>query len=195
MSKAREIKHKNLWDELLVLPENVVGEIFNDELVVSPRPSPGHAGAASRLATSISGPFDLGNGGPGGWRIFFEPELHLKKPPQKSEKRNVIVPDIGGWKTDRMPELPKTAYFESPPDWVCEVLSPLTARYDKVSKMRIYAANDIPHYWIVDPTHKLLEIFVLRDEGYRMEMTFGENDKVSAPPFEAIEFNLGVLWL
>ena len=194
MSKAKKIESNSLWEELRLLPENVVGEIFNDELVVSPRPSPKHAGAVSRLAASISGPFDLGNGGPGGWRIFFEPELHFEKPPQKSEKKNVIVPDIAGWKTEKMPEFPKTAHFELSPDWICEVLSPSTARHDKISKMSIYAVNNIPHYWIVDPINKILETFILQDEAYRMEMTFGGNDRVSAPPFGAFEFNLGILW-
>ncbi len=106
----------------------------------------------------------------------------------------MIVPDLAGWKKDRLPKLPETAYFELPPDWVCEVLSPSTARYDRVSKMRIYAINEIPYYWVIDPIGRTLEIFVLQDETYRMEIGFTGSDEVLAPPFEAIGLDLGALW-
>ncbi len=196
MSKAEKIKtYLNLWDELCDLPENVVGEIFNDELIVLPRPSPKHTAAASSLGDELVGPFQKGrNGGPGGWWIFDEPEIHFERPIQKTEKVNVVVPDLAGWKATRLLDLPETAYFELSPDWVCEVLSPSTARYDKLSKMRIYAINKIPYYWIVDPIHKLLEVFILDNENYRMEAIFGEIDKISALPFEAIEIDLKALW-
>ena len=195
MSEAKKTKgYDELWKELCALPENVVGEIFNDELIVSPRPSPKHATISSRLGISIGGPFDLGNGGPGGWRIIDEPELHFEKPPQETEKKNIVVPDLAGWRRERLPELPETAYFELPPDWVCEVLSSSTARYDRVYKMRIYAVNNISYYWIIDALSKTLEVFMLQGKNYQMEISFEGNDKVSAPPFGAIEFDLGVLW-
>ncbi len=196
MSKAEKIKtYSSLWEELCDLPENVVGEIFNDELVVSPRPAPKYAVTSSSLGGELVNPFQKGkNGGPGGWWIIDEPELHLEKPVQKREKTNVIVPDLAGWKKDRLPKLPETAYFELPPDWVCEVLSPSTACYDRVSKMRIYAINEIPYYWVIDPIGRTLEIFVLQDETYRMEIGFTGSDEVLAPPFEAIGLDLGALW-
>ena len=193
MSKAKKMEdQKSLWEELCALPENVVGEIFNDELIVSPRPSPKHAMASTDLLTKVNHLF--GGGGEGSWLILFEPELHFAKPKQKLEKKNIIVPDIAGWKKERMPKLPEAAYFELPPDWVCEVLSPSTARHDKISKIRIYAVNAIPYYWILDPINKILEVLILQGENYQTAMTFGENDKVSAPPFEEIELNLGDLW-
>ena len=195
MSKAEKIKaYSNLWEELCDLPENVVGEIFNDELVASPRPAPKHAVTSSSLGGKLLEPFQFGNGGPGGWLIIDEPELHFEKPIQKKEKTNVIVPDLAGWKKDRLPKLPETAYFELSPDWVCEVLSPSTARYDRVSKMRIYAINEIPYYWVIDPIGRTLEVFVLQDETYRMKISFTGSNKVLAPPFEAIELDLGALW-
>ena len=195
MSKAEKIKtYESLWEELCDLSENVVGEIFNDELIVSPRPSPKHAEAISSLSGELFGPFKKGKGGPGGWWILNEPELHFEKPPQKREKKNVVVPDLAGWKVERLPEIPEMAYFELPPDWVCEVLSPSTARYDRISKMRIYAVNNIPYYWIIDSTHQTLEVFVLQNENYQLAMAYGGNDKVSAPPFDAIEIDLSDLW-
>ncbi len=107
MSKAERVKtYLSLWEELCDLPENVVGEIFNDELITSPRPAPRHAVTSSSLVVKIGGPFQFGNGGPGGWWIIYEPELHFKNPTQKKEKYNVIVPDLAGWKKDRLPKLP-----------------------------------------------------------------------------------------
>ncbi len=196
MSEAKKAKkHDNLWENLCDLPENVIGEIFNNELIVSPRPSPRHASVSSSLGVQIGGPFQFGkDGGPGDWVIVDEPELHFERPAQGTEKENVVVPDLAGWKRKRLPELPKTSYFELPPDWICEITSPSTYRYDRVSKLQIYAANNIPYYWIIDPVAEVLEILVFDGEVYKLQAVFKENDKVSTLPFEAIEFELGTLW-
>ena len=188
MSEAKKKKtYDDLWEELCALPDNVVGEILDGELVVTPRPSPLHANVSSTLIMKIGGPFCLGEGGgPGGWWILNEPQIHFPGID--------IVPDIAGWKRDRLPELPKTARFELAPDWVCEVLSPSTARYDKISKLRTYADNKIPYYWIVDPQLRTLEVLTFDGRGYRLEMAFEGADRVSAPPFDAVEINLEVLW-
>ena len=175
-----------LYKELCDLPDNVVGEIINEELVVMPRPAPKHARASSSLGSKIFDSYDEGNGGPGGWWIFFEPEMHFLD--------DVIVPDIAGWKKERMPKLPEEAYFSLSPDWVCEVLSPSTARYDKISKFKIYEENKIPYYWIVDPLNRVLEIFELDQKNYKLVFVFDQNSLVKAPPFEELEFNLGSLW-
>ena len=112
------------YEDLLAVPDNLVAEIINGELVTSPRPAPRHARAASALGGALWG-FDSGPGGPGGWWILIEPELHL------DGHQQVLVPDLAGWRVERMPELPDTAYFEVEPDWVCEVLSPSTAAIDR----------------------------------------------------------------
>ena len=175
-----------LYKELCNLPDNVVGEIINKELVVMPRPAPKHARASSALGGLLSGPFDLGHGGLGGWWILDEPELRFPD--------DVVVPDIAGWKKERMPKLPEKTQFELSPDWVCEVLSPSTASYDKISKLQIYAKNKVPYYWIVDPLNRVLEILVLDGKTYKLAFVFGKNDLVKVPPFEELEFNLGSLW-
>jgi len=77
---------------------------------------------------------------------------------------------------------------------VCEVLSPSTARYDKISKLKIYAENKVPYYWVIDPLNRVLEILVLDGKTYKLAFVFGKNDDVKAPPFEELEFNLGNLW-
>jgi Uma2 family endonuclease len=174
------------YEDLLALPEHVVGEIIHGELVVSPRPAPLHAVASSALGGGLNPPFQFGDGGPGGWWILFEPELHLGE--------HVLVPDLAGWRRERMPEMPKEAFFNVAPDWVCEVISPSNARIDRGAKSLIYAKHDVSHLWFVDPAARTVE--VQRNEGGRWVVVgaHGGTDRVRLEPFEAVELKLGRLW-
>jgi Uma2 family endonuclease len=126
------------YDDLLAVPDGLVAEIIHGVLITQLRPAAPHALATSRLGIKLGGPFDLGNGGPGGWWILDEPELHLRG-------GHVLVPDLAGWRRERMPRLPiETAAFELPPDWVCEVLSPRTAATDRADKLL-----DLASLWAV----------------------------------------------
>lgn len=175
------------YQDILALPENMVGEILGGELHTHPRPAPRHALAYSALGGNLGQAFHWGSGGPGGWWILDEPELHLGE--------DVIVPDLAGWRRERMPELPETAWFELAPDWVCEILSPGTARTDRAVKMPIYAREKIEHLWLVDPDGRTLEIYALQDNGHWLLLeTLQEDDPVRQPPFDAISFPLGSLW-
>jgi Uma2 family endonuclease len=174
------------YEDLFDLPENLVGEIINGRLVTHPRPAPKHARAYSALGGEIWNPYDRGHDGPGGWWILDEPELHLE--------RDVLVPDIAGWRRERMPKLPETAWFELPPDWVCEILSPSTAKVDRAEKLPIYARHGVKHAWLVDPDLRTLEVFENR-AGQWLLLTVLENAAaVSQPPFDATSFALDALW-
>jgi Uma2 family endonuclease len=175
------------YQDLVDLPEHVVGEIIDGELVVSPRPAARHTAAASALGADIHNTFGRGNrGGPGGWAILDEPELHVVG--------QVLVPDIAGWRRERMPEIPDVAFFELAPDWVCEVLSPSTAARDRTRKMHHYARAGVRHVWFVDPVPQTLEVFRLDGEGWRVALTAAGADRVRAEPFDAIELELDGLW-
>lgn len=174
------------YDELFDLPEGVVGEIINGRLVTHLRPAPRHARAYSSLGVELGGPFDQARNGPGGWWIFDAPEIHLG--PQ------VLVPDIAGWRRERMARLPDSPWFERVPDWVCEILSPATARTDRVAKLPIYAAHGVGHAWLVDPDLRLLEIYENRDGQWLLLAVLEHDAAVSQPPFAAISFALGSLW-
>lgn len=137
------VQRRATYADLLDVPRNRVGEIIDGELITQPRPSAPHARAASRLGIEIGGPLDHARGGPGGWIILDEPELHLQG--------DALVPELGGWRRERMPELPDVAAFELAPDWVCEVLSPSTQGHDRVKKMRVYGREGVGHVWLVDP--------------------------------------------
>ena len=114
-----------------------------------PRPAAPHALASTALGGDLLNPFQFGRGGPGGWWILFEPELHLGE--------EVLVPDLAGWYRERMPDYPDTAYFTLAPDWVCEVLSPSTRKLDLHEKRPLYALAGVGHLWLVDPTDRTLE--------------------------------------
>lgn len=174
------------YDDLLDLPETLVGEIIYGQLYTHPRPAPRHARAYSALGGKLINPFDWGNDGPGGWWILDEPELHLNN--------HILVPDIAGWRRERMPSLPDTAWFEIAPDWVCEILSPSTARIDRIEKMPIYAEQGVEYIWLVDPDLRTLEAYRNQD-GQWLRIAALENDNpVSVPPFDAITFDLSLLW-
>ena len=175
------------YQDIIDLPDNVVGEILDGQLYASPRPGPKHSVATSSLGMDLSSPFQFGrNGGPGGWWILDEPELHIGE--------QVIVPDIAGWRKDRMPTIPGESFFTVEPDWVCEVLSPSTMRIDRTVKMPLYARVGVAHIWLVDPDPRILEAFELKDERWVLLETLSEDEMVKVAPFDAIDFSLSDLW-
>ncbi|MEA3278501.1 MAG: Uma2 family endonuclease [Pseudomonadota bacterium] len=178
----------SLYDQLAALPENLTGEILNGQIHAQPRPAPRHARAASRLDRSIGRGYDDGDDGPGGWWILPEPEIHFVR------KLEVVVPDLAGWKHERMPKLPETDYFETVPDWVCEVLSPSTASKDREVKMPIYAHYGVRHAWLVDPKARTLEALELRSGVWAEIGRFSGSDAVSIVPFDKIRIELATLW-
>ena len=147
---------------------------------------PPHARASSVLGGKIGNPFDYDASGPGGWWIIDEPELHLGE--------DILVPDLAGWRRERMVELPDTAYFTLAPDWVCEVLSASTRRLDLHEKRPVYAREGIGHLWLIDPVDRTLEAFELHEGQWLLIESAKDDDPVSIRPFDAITFSLGDLW-
>jgi Uma2 family endonuclease len=139
-----------------------------------------------RLATVLGGPFDMALGGPGGWLILFEPELHLGE--------DVLVPDLAGWRRERMPEMPEVAAFTLAPDWVCEVLSPSTAVLDREVKMGAYAREGVQHLWLVDPLARRLQVYQREGERWWLQGSHEAAARVQVEPFQALTLELGRLW-
>ncbi|HNC53336.1 MAG TPA: Uma2 family endonuclease [Accumulibacter sp.] len=178
----------DLYAQLEALPENLTGEIIDGQLHTQPRPASPHAVASSALGMDIGSAYHRGRGGPGGWWILDEPEIHFVR------DREVLVPDLAGWRRERMPRPPRDQRFVVVPDWVCEVVSPSTARKDRVLKMSVYARYGVRHLWLVDPLAHTLEVFALRDGSWTVIGLFQENDAVSVEPFGEIALELGTLW-
>ncbi len=177
------------YDDLYSIPENMTGEIIDGELIVTPRPSRRHVHATAGLGYDLGPPYQYGRGGgPGGWVIYDEPEIHF-------DERNIIVPDLAGWRKERLTTLPEDHRFVVTPDWVCEVLSPSTARRDRISKMRIFVQYKVPYVWLIDPILMTMEIYKIESDGRMALDAFEGSQKVRAEPFQEIEIDLSDLWL
>ncbi|MDY7226309.1 Uma2 family endonuclease [Hyalangium rubrum] len=174
------------YADLEALPEHMVGELIAGELYASPRPAAPHTVAASRLGGELLVAFDRGRGGPGGWILLDKPELHVEG--------DALVPDIAGWRRERMPQPPRTAAFTLAPDWVCEVLSTSTAALDRAVKLPVYAREGVRHVWLVDPVLRTLELFRLEEGRYTLLVTHTGGALVRVEPFEALELELAFLW-
>ena len=174
------------YQDVLDAPAHRVAEIVGGTLYTNPRPALPHAVAASCLGVELGGAFGRGRGGPGGWWIIFEPELHLGD--------EILVPDLAGWRVERMPKLPDAAFVTLAPDWVCEVLSASTRKLDLCGKRPIYAREGVGHLWPVDPVDRTLEAFELRDGEWVLIASAQDDDPIAVRPFEAVTFSLGGLW-
>jgi Uma2 family endonuclease len=177
---------KATYEDLETVPPNFVGEIVDGALYVSPRPALRHARAAGWLYGELHRPFNRGVGGPGGWLILPEPELHLGG--------DALVPDLVGWRRERLPELPDDVAGTLAPDWVCEVLSPSTASLDRNKKMQAYAREGVGHLWLVDPLQQSLEAYQLEEGHWRQQGTWTGLSRVQAEPFTVFTLELSLLW-
>lgn len=184
--KAFKKKPAN-YEDLRALPDQLVGEIIDEELIASPRPALQHANAASGLTGALRNPFQHGDGGPGGWWILSEPEIHLRA--------NVLVPDVAGWRRERMPRLPAEPHAHLAPDWVCEILSPSTAGVDRLRKMPIYLRESVSHVWLVEPVLRTIEVFRSTGKEWVLIASHVGDQVARIEPFDAYEFTLKNLWL
>ena len=175
------------YDDLRRVPEHLVAELLAGELHTQPRPAGPHAFATSGLGADLVGPFQRGRGGPGGWFIIDEPEVHLSG--------DVLVPDMAGWRRERLPAYPDEPHVELAPDWVLETLSPATAGRDRTIKLEIYRREGVPHLWYLDPRGRSLEVLRLDGDSYRIAATFLGDVEVRAEPFDAVAIDLSQLWL
>lgn len=180
-------RRQALYEEYCAVPEHRKAEIIDGTLFVMPRPAPPHANAHSVLGGALNQAFQQGNGGPGGWWIIDEPELHLVP-------LEPMSPDICGWRVERMPNLPSTAHFELAPDWVCEVLSPSTTWVDRMKKMPIFGRYGVKHVWLVDPIAQSLEVHYFDEREWRSVRVIQGESRVRLAPFEAVELDLSRLW-
>ena len=189
---ARKPVSPATYADIEALPPGLNGEIIAGELVATPRPAARHALASSTLGSALLAAFQRGLGGPGGWWIIDEPELSLAADPLFDP----VIPDLAGWRLETMPEHPITAQYHVSPDWVCEVLSPSTARRDRALKLPYYARAGVGHSWLLDPVAQTLELFELdrASERYALALTASAEDVVEAPRFGAMSLDLSVIW-
>lgn len=176
------------YEDLYSVPENMTGEIIDGELIVTPRPSRRHVYSASSVGGKLMPPYQFGEGGgPGGWIILIEPEIGLGE--------HILVPDLAGWRKERFPVDEETNWISVAPDWICEILSPGTARHDRITKMNIYGSHKVGYLWLIDPIERTFEAFRLESGRWFKLAGLKEDDKVRAEPFQEIDIDLAGLWL
>jgi Uma2 family endonuclease len=169
MGHPAEKHPRATYADLEAVPAHQVAELIEGTLYVMPRPAPRHANTSSALGGELHGPFRKGIG--------------------------VLDPDIAGWRRERMPTLPATAYFDLAPDWVCEVVSKSTEKLDREVKMPVYAREGVRHAWLLDPIAKTLEVYTLeRGRRWGEPQRFQGDARVRVAPFDAVELDLSLLW-
>ncbi|RYZ35983.1 MAG: Uma2 family endonuclease [Myxococcaceae bacterium] len=172
--------------DIEALPEGVVGEIIDGTLYTHARPRAGHMDLMGALIEGLRGPFQRGQGGPGGWWVLVEPGIQVEGSPEFS-------PDLAGWRRERVAALPAGRCTVAP-DWACEILSPSTRAYDQRIKRPFYARLGIRHLWFIDIEVRTLTVSELRDGRWTEMGVYGEDDIIRAAPFDAIELRLGEWW-
>lgn len=175
------------YEDVINAPEHFVAEVVGGELHLQPRPALCHSAAASALADELGPPFKRGRGGPGGWILLYEPELHFGG--------DIVVPDMAGWRRTRLDAVTDSPFLTLAPDWLAEVLSPSTEKFDRTEKLAVHAREGVPWVWLVNPHQRMLEILNLGSDGrWVLRGTYHDNVLIRAEPFDAIEFDLGALW-
>ncbi|RKH57185.1 Uma2 family endonuclease [Corallococcus aberystwythensis] len=169
-------------------PSSSEGEVVAGKSYVSPRPAAPQALAKSVLAGELMSAFGRTGRRSGDWIFLIEPRLHLGA--------DVLVPDLTGWRRERMQKLPSVAALTLAPEWVCEVLSPETHNLDRGRKLAAYARAGVRHVWLVDPAPHMrtLEVFRLQGPYYAYLAGYEDGRIVHAEPFEALPLELKVLW-
>ena len=170
--------------DIEALPEGKVGELIDGDLYICGRPRSPHA----RALSSVSRQVDDDDDGPNGWVILPEVEIWFGK-----NRKNLLVPDISGWRRTRMPEMPDVPRFDLAPDWVCECLSPSTARHDKGRKREIYAKHKVGHIWYLDAELKTLDVYTLDGSTYRVTQSGANAERAVFAPFSR-PLDLAKLW-
>lgn len=175
------------YEDVLAAPEDMVAELIDGELFLQPRPAKPHALSASVLGADLLQRFHLGRGGPGGWWILDEPEIHFD--------RNVLVPDIAGWRRASTPHFDyEVAHYQEKPDWVCEVLSPSTANKDRLIKLDVYHRAHVEWAWLVDPIAQSIEVYQWAEKGWLRTHGVQGRETVRLDPFAEADLELDVIW-
>ncbi|WNG21722.1 Uma2 family endonuclease [Cystobacter fuscus] len=176
------------YSALGAMPTGWVGEILDEELVASPRPSDIQARAAFMLGVELGEHLAPRRSGAGRWCLLRAPELRLG--------RDVLVPDLAGWRAERLAEaaVPEEPFLRLAPDWVCEVLGPDSVALDRTRKLPIYARAGVSQVWLVDPIARTLECFQRVKRGWLLVSTHEGSAIVRAEPFCGLALELSALW-
>jgi Uma2 family endonuclease len=153
-------------------------ELIDGVLYVSPGAGLEHQDTSDDILVDLRNQFHAGRGSIGGWLIVSNPVLELN--PQR-----VLIPDLGGWRVERLPGGLRGPRSTVAPDWVAEVRSPSTATHDALRKGPLYRQAGVEWFWIVDPTEGFVEIYRADGELWQLDrIVQAEETEARLPPFE-----------
>ena len=173
------------WDDFVALEEDDLRELIDGELVEVEVPTRVHEGIVMRIGTALTNWADAGHGGhalASGYKVRI------------SERRG-IMPDVQFYRRGNEPSADQAqGLTDGRPDLVVEIVSPSSARYDRVTKLRWYAGLGVPEYWIVDPQARTLERLVLREGAYVIAASLADDETFAPDSFEGLVLPLVRLW-
>ena len=182
------------YEDVLATPETTRAELLDGELVLQASPTTLHQRLVSAVTTELRGRFDCPPSDdperPGGWVIVAGPELWLGAPIPDTV---VLCPDVAGWREERFPHAQTTHGITVAPDWVCEVLSPSTHRFDRFRKADAYARAGVSWMWLVDPDQGVVEVHTQRD-GLWTRVLFAEPGAVTPLPPFGVAVDVAAWW-
>jgi Uma2 family endonuclease len=166
-------------EDYLQLPDEPRCELLRGLLVVTPAPRFGHQLAQGvlydvllRYARSI-----------GGRAVTSPIDVELADD-------TVVQPDLLLLTPGRLDRI--VGHVRGAPDLLVEIVSPGSARRDRVLKLELYRETDLREYWIVDPTERTVDFLTLRGGTFEMVPVAGE--RYRSPNFEGLELDLVALW-
>lgn len=177
------------YDDLLALCGEDRVELIDGVLYAMPYAAPKHSLAASSILAEVAAKFGRHAGG---WLILGPVELHLGRPNPKSL---VLIPDVVGWRKERLDQVPESQGIEVVPDWVCEVLSPGNEWYDRGLKLTKFAGAGVAWVWLPNPRERMVEVYKLDGETYRLWQLVARSESAVIVPFEGVELDMRDWWL
>ena len=184
---AGKLSHPPTLADIDALPPHMKGEIIDGVFYAMTRPLASYQNILGEVTALLRPPFQRGNGGPGGWWILPEPGIEFVDSPE-------VSPDVAGWKRERMPTVPMKKSIAVVPDWVCEVLSSSTRRYDLRTKKPFYARVGVAWMWVVDPDAMMLSAHRLHDGGWLEVGVWSDEVAARIPPFDGIAIHMAEWW-
>jgi Uma2 family endonuclease len=99
------------------------------------------------------------------WRVFIAPlDVRLPKLSEPDDQVDTVVqPDV--FITKHISKMDSRG-MRGAPDWLAEVLSPSTARYDRAVKIPVYERAGVPEVWLINPKQRSVAIYRLANGRY-----------------------------
>ncbi|MFT3710413.1 MAG: Uma2 family endonuclease [Archangium sp.] len=186
MSTAPRLKtNAELLKELASLPDDQSGEVIEGEVYVMGRPSLRHQTVEDEVTSLLK----KGGPGEGGWLFASEVSIRFASDEE-------VVPDVSGWRRERLAGRLDENPIRVRPDWVCEILSDSTRVKDLGPKRKLYAKQGVPFLWLIDPHAKVLEAFELVGAAWQLQGTWSNDDVIKGlAPFPELTVQLREWWL